>query len=472
MGSEAGNKPIMDGRSSRVLLQHLGALSASNVGTLFGLALGWSSAAKAIYSEAEQQRTQGFVVDLEQWSWVSSLYGLGALAGSVAFSRLVFPLGRKRVILLVGPVSAASCMLLLWASSVWMLYAGRVGQGLSSGMAAVATPIYISEMSSPDIRGALATYFEILLCLGILVMYTLGKFLAVYWVNVVCLSVGVLHSVCFMWFPDTPRWHLLHGREREARESLLFYRGRDYDVDAEIKIINDGIKESAAKAVSGWRAFSARPARKALILAVTLMTMQQVTGVNAITFYASKLFEEAGVGDGHLASIIVAAVEVVAAVVSLGFVDRLGRRTLLMMSGASLAICTGIMGVYFFFKASSSSAPRDFKGEDVSTITWVPILVVSVYMFMFSVGFGPVIWVMLGEMFPDNVKGVATGVAAGVGWFFSFAVTKFYPTLSVALGEYTCYWIFFGFSILSCLFIGFCLPETKGKTLDEIQEEL
>ncbi|XP_052132393.1 facilitated trehalose transporter Tret1-like [Frankliniella occidentalis] len=290
-GLGSGTRLMRGKDSSRILLQHLGAMSASNVGTIMGLVLGWSSAAKAVYSDPEQQELQGFAVDLEQWSWVSSLYGIGGLIGSLSVGKLVFSLGRKWVILSVGPITMAAWALHLWATSVWMLCAGRLLMGFACGACCVATPIYISEMSSPGIRGALSTYFEILLCLGILIVYTMGKFLTVYWMNVICLLFSVVHTACFVWFPDTPRWHLLHGREKAARRSLVFYRGPHYDVDDEIKLITVGIEESKATALSGWKAFSTRPARKALIITVTLMTMQQVTGVNATTFYASKLFE-------------------------------------------------------------------------------------------------------------------------------------------------------------------------------------
>lgn len=116
--------------------------------------------------------------------------------------------------------------------------------------------------------------------------------------------------------------------------------------------------------------------------------------------------------------------------------------------------------------------PQDYLSEDVSSVSWLPIVLVSVYMFTFSIGWGPVVWVFLGEIFPDNVKGVATGAVAGTGWFCSFIVTKFYPGLAITVGNYTCYWIFFALCVVACAFVTFFLPETKGKTLDEIQANL
>ena len=111
-------------------------------------------------------------------------------------------------------------------------------------------------------------------------------------------------------------------------------------------------------------------------------------------------------------------------------------------------------------------------GQDVSSLNWVPIALASVYMFMFSIGFGPVAWVYLGEIFPDNIKGVASSVVAATSWMGSFVITKFYPGLAASVGNASCYWFFFVCSAVACLFIGFLLPETKGRTLDEIQADL
>ncbi|XP_034250495.1 facilitated trehalose transporter Tret1-like [Thrips palmi] len=453
VGSEVG--PAARGR---VLVQHAGAMAAANAGTIVGLALGWSSAAAEVLDGA-----QGMPVTLDEWSWVVSLFCVGASVGAASVGRLVHSLGRKTVILAVGPVTIVAWALHLWASSVWMLYAGRLLVGAACGAACVATPIFVCEMSEPRIRGALSSYFEILLCVGILVVYVFGKLLPVLWLNVACLAVSVLHILGFMWFPDTPRWFLLRGREEDAKKALLFYRGPHYDVDAELALLKVGVKESAATP-AGWKAFGTRAAKKALAITMVLMILQQITGVNAITFYASQLFKETGSFDAYTASIVVAAVEVVSGGVSMFFVDTLGRRALLTFSSVCMAACTGLMGGYFYFK--------EFLGRDVSSVSWLPIILVCVYMFTFTTGWGAVVWVFLGEIFPDNIKGVATAACAATGWCASFLVTKFYPGVAAELGNYVCYWGFFALGVLSCVFVVLALPETKGKTLDEVQAEL
>lgn len=438
-------------------MQHAGAIAAANTGTIFGLGLGWSSAAAAVLDGA-----QGMPVTLDEWSWVTSLFCIGCATGSAGVGGLVHSLGRRRVILAVGPLTMVAWALLLWASEVWMLYAGRLLLGVAAGAACVATPIFVSEMSEPRIRGALSAYFEILLCIGILLVYAFGK-LPVFWLNVACFAFSVLHVAGFMWFPDTPRWYLLRGREEDAKKALLFYRGPHFDVDGELVLLKAGVKESAM-ASAGWKAFGSRAAKKALIITLVLMVLQSITGVNAITFYASQLFTEAGAFDAYTASIVVASVEVVSAFVSMFFVDSWGRRPLLLASGGTMAACTGLMGGYFYFK--------EVLGEDVSSVSWLPIILVCLFMFAFSIGWGTVVWVILGEIFSDNIKGVATATCASAGFLASFLVTKFYPGLALDLGNYVCYWIFFGLSVLACVFVFLCVPETKGKTLDEVQAEL
>ena len=163
-------------------------------------------------------------------------------------------------------------------------------------------------------------------------------------------------------------------------------------------------------------------------------------------------------------AIIVGVIQVVATFVSTLVVDRLGRRILLLISDSVMAICSLLLGIFFYLK--------DEKHDDTSSYGWLPLLSVCVFITVFSLGFGPIPWMMIGELFPPQIKGIASSLSCLLNWFLAFIVTKLYQDLSIAVGSYTTFWIFAGISAVGTVMVFFFLPETKGKSMDEIQREL
>ncbi|XP_034248330.1 facilitated trehalose transporter Tret1-like [Thrips palmi] len=431
------------------------------------MSLGWTSAAAAVEFGA-----QGFVLTTEEWSWVGAALTLGAMVGSLLVGVLLRPLGPRTECLGLAPIFCAGWALHAWATNVWMLVLGRTLVGLCFGATCVLVPIFTSEVGESAVRGALGSYVELFVCIGVLVVYLLGAYLPLLWLNVCCLAVPVAFALLFVWLPDSPRWLLGRpGRREEARQALAFYRGLDpldlSGVDAELDELEVALKTYAeeARGVSLASAFSSRATRRGMGLAVGAMVLQQVSGIDGVTFYASQLFRDAGTlfVTADEATLVMASAQIVFCLVALLVVDRLGRKMLLMTSAGIMGLCSLAMGFYFYL---NRGAARD------RTLDWVPVLVSCVYMMGFSVGLGPVAWLYVGEIFPDRVKGVASSVANASNWVCAFLVTKFFPIVNESLGVQVSFWAFGACCLVGVAAVGLLFPETKGKTLDQIQEEL
>lgn len=179
----------------------------------------------------------------------------------------------------------------------------------------------------------------------------------------------------------------------------------------------------------------------------------------------NMLFQSAGSDlEPSTATIIVGVIQVVATFISTLVVDRLGRRILLLLSDFVMAVCTLLLGVYFYLMNETH--------DDVSNLGWLPVTSVCVFIVVFSLGYGPIPWMMVGELFAPHIKGFASSLSCVLNWILAFLVTKFYSDLADSFGAHTTFWIFAVISVIGTVFVFFLVPETKGKTLDEIQKEL
>ncbi|KAK3928472.1 Facilitated trehalose transporter Tret1-2-like protein [Frankliniella fusca] len=456
--------------------QHVSAAVVSLLALSCGMALGWTSAAAAV-----EHGAQGFAVSSEAWSWVGSALTLGAVAGCAAVGALLGPLGPRAACLALAPVFLAGWALHTWPTAVWMLVLGRALTGFSFGATCVVVPIYTSEVGESAVRGALGSYLELNICVGVLVVYLLGAYLPLLWLNLCCLVVPAVFAALFVWLPDSPRWLLGRGRRaageasgeaeaearrEEARAAMSFYRGGQ-DVSAELAELEAALKCNAEQDedVSLAAAFNTTASRKGLALAVGAMVLQQLSGIDAVTFYASQMFRDAGTLalSADEASLVMASAQIAAVMVSLLVVDNLGRRMVLVISSSIVCACCVAMGFYFYLNSGEAAD---------HSLDWVPVLVSCVYVIGFALGLGPVPWLFVGEIFPDRVKGLASSVANASNWLCAFLVTMLFPTINDSLGVHVSFWAFGACCLVGALCVGLLYPETKGKTLDEIQDEL
>ncbi|XP_046383720.1 facilitated trehalose transporter Tret1-like [Ischnura elegans] len=460
---EAGKVPNTE--PGKKMPQFLAAGAATLVALSGGCALAWTSPAIDLLKSPGSQCP---VSDFEG-SWVGALLPLGAIFGALPSGSLADRVGRKMLLLFMAVPFVISWLMLALAKSVGVLYAARFISGLVTGASCVVAPMYIAEIAEDSVRGTLSALFQLLTTMGILVVYLLGlaeNYVALSWT---CFTFPIVFCAAFFWMPETPKCLLGKGKREEARKSLAWLRGRQ-DVGSELANIQALVEEEAAASKNtSWRdIIASRANRKAFVICLGIMVFQQLSGVNAVIFYTGTIFQAAGSGlPPTVSPVIVGVVQTVFTTVAAGLVDRAGRRVLLILSSVVMSICLAALGAYFKIRG-----PGLEPSDAAKAIGWLPLVSLAVFIIVFSLGFGPIPWALIGEFFAPNVKGIASGVAVGTNWVLAFIVTLTFASLQESIGSDATFWMFAGFNAAAASFVIFFLPETKGKSLEQIQKEL
>lgn len=324
--------------------------------------------------------------------------------------------------------------------------------------------MYIGEIAETAIRGALGSFFQLFLTIGILFANLVGGALPWRSFSIVMAVIPILFAITFFFMPETPQYLLKRNKLKEAERCLRWLRGSNYDISNEIDLIQKDVENATQNKASLKDLVMNRANRNALICSLGLMFFQQFSGINAVIFYTVDIFESAGSDmNPFLAAIIVTVVQVISTVASFLLVEKAGRRILLLQSCIAMGLSLLVIGVFFNLKDG---------GKDVSNIGWIPLTSMVVFIITFSLGFGPIPWMMMGELFSSECKGIASGLAVMTNWILVFVVTKFFPTMIDNFGKDITFWIFAVFMLLAVIFVYFVIPETKGKSSAQIQAEL
>lgn len=426
--------------------------------------LGWSSPVIIKITQANSTDYDFYVTE-SQGDWISSLINLGAAAICFPIGLIMDGIGRKRTMLLLVLPFTLGWGLIIWATNVAMLMAGRFIIGVAGGAFCVTAPAYNSEISQDSIRGTLGSFFQLMITLGILFSYVVGSYTSVFLFNILCGLIPLVFGLVFFFMPESPSYLVVKGRNEEARAALVRLRGRNYDVDTELNNLKFKAEQSNSHPTSFLTNIRKRNVIKALVICYFLMVFQQLSGINAVIFNTAAIFTAAGSTIGQeIASIIIGVIQVVATFVSSMVVDRLGRRILLLLSALVMCLCLTALGVYFYLQS--------VHGEDsdiIQNISWLPLVSLSLFFIAFSIGFGPIPWMMAGELCLIDIKAFVGSTAGTLNWLLSFTVTSTFNSLNNAIGQGQVFWMFAGIMVLGFLFIFFIVPETKGKSVDEIQ---
>ncbi|KAK0183248.1 hypothetical protein PV327_001307 [Microctonus hyperodae] len=459
-GMMSANNESSIKQESKKLWQYLAACSASLLAVGVGTALAWTSPVLPKLAV----KGSWFPVTSDEGSWVSSLLAIGAIAGALPAGTLADKLGRKKSLLSLAGPFVLSWILIIIARWVWVLYLARFIVGISVGASCVIVPTYIAEIASASARGTLGAMFQLLMAFGIVLTFVLGSLVSYTVLGILCALVEVAFIATFIWMPESPSWLVGQGKKPEASLALEVFRGKNYDASAELSEMQASVEDSSTKKNSIFDLIKTSGSRKAVLASFGAMAFQQLSGINAVIFYTVTIFKAAGSNlDADLAAIIVALVQAVMAAVAALIVDRAGRKPLLIFSSSFMAISLVALGLYFKLKDD---------GKDVSNIGWLPLVSLTFYMIAFSIGLGPIPWMLMGELFTTETKAVASGLAVMLNWFLVFLVTKTFPSMQDSLGAAVTFWIFAGIMAFATVFEYLFIPETKGKTLQEIQNEL
>lgn len=430
-----------------------------------GTVLGWTG---NIGKELEEGQHNGLVITTSTLGWIGSFANLGAMMMCFPIGILCDKLGRKLANLLLTIPFIVGWLLIIFAKSIAMLYVGRFVTGMAGGAFCVSAPLYTSEISQKEIRGTLGSFFQLFLTVGILLSYILGYAVHIKTLNIVVAVIPLLFCVAFLFQPETPIYKMKQKKEDEARDILIRLRGKSYDVDSEIQEIKAALEEAERNQISITDSLSKRSTRIAGIVCFSLMFFQQASGVNAVIFYTSNIFISAGSTlDPKEATMIVGGIQVIATLASSIVIDLLGRRILLLASDFFMAIGLAVIGAFFTLKDHELVSQ-----ETIEALGIMPIIGLSIFMIVFSLGYGPIPWMISSELFPSEIKSTASAAAGTFNWFMAFLITKFYNDLQLAIGGDITFYIFMAVCIVGTVFVFFVVPETKGKSLEQIQKEL
>lgn len=397
-------------------------------------------------------------------SWVT----LGALGGSLLGGYLADHYGRKKAVLIAGLLFIAGAFLQAFAPHVLILVLGRLVVGFGVGVAAVAAPLYGSELAPAAHRGRFVSAYQLAITIGIFLAYLVNAGLAASdswrWMLGISVAPGILLVLVGALGVESPRWLVKVGRRDEAR-TVLAKVAPDADAGARLAAIEQTLDEEAGNA--SWREVFDVRCRRPLVIALGLAIFQQITGINAIIYYANQIFASAGFSTPEAQTTAttwaVGGVNVAATFIAIAFIDRLGRRPLLLAGLVGMGLALLVVGFAFL---SIEGQPA---GEGPSTAGIVTLVALVVFIISFAFSLGPVTWTVINEVFPGRVRGRAVAVATAVNWGAAFLVSQFFLTLIGAIGTSATFWLFAFFCLAGWIWVYSTVPETKGRSLEEIE---
>jgi sugar porter (SP) family MFS transporter len=392
-----------------------------------------------------------------QLGWGVSSLLVGAIAGSFGSGILTDRYGRKKVLIVVALFFAVSCALTALAGSSVLFVSARLFGGLAVGAASVLSPMYVAEVSPPKNRGMLVAVYQLTIVLGILCSYTIN-----YWLHDVennwrwMFATGIVPSVLFFiglfFIPESPRWLYKAGRVEESLKVLTRVGGEAL-AKMEISEIAESLSANAP-AVSRGELF--RPSsRKVMLVGFFLAVLVQISGINTIIDYAPKILLAAGVEikNALLQTSLLGLINFIFTFVAIIFIDKVGRRLLYLIGSMGMAVTLVLLALSFYLKL-----------DGIFTLVCIML-----FLMFFSSCIGPVFWTLVSEIFPNRIRGKALAFASFTQWIFNFLVVLLFPHFLAIIGGAVTFLFLAVMSFVQWLFTYMYVPETKGKSLEEIE---
>jgi SP family galactose:H+ symporter-like MFS transporter len=448
------------GRGNRRFVNTAAAITATG-GLLFGYDTGVISGALLFIREDFAPLS-----DLVQGIIVSFLL-VGAVTGALIGGPTSDRFGRRTTVFVAAIVFAIGALAAAFAPNAAFLVFARFLLGLGVGFASLVVPLYIAEIAPPDTRGALVSLNQLMITIGILVSYLVGVaftpiegwryMFAVAVIPAVVLGVGML------FLPETPRWLYEHGYAERARGVLRrTLAGDEAEVEREIQEIEEIRRQEEQQERVGYAELLEPWIRLALIIGIGLAIFQQVTGINTVIYYAPTTLEAAGFSAGGA----IAATAVGVGIVNVGFtilalliIDRLGRKPLLLIGLIGMIVSLFLLGLVFMLGAESAA------------LGLLATICLGLYIASFAISLGPVFWLMISEIYPLNIRGKAMSIASLSNWGSNFLVSLTFLLLIDAFGQTGTFWLYAAVGVVAWVFVWFWVPETKGRTLEEIEAD-
>lgn len=411
----------------------------------------------------------GFIQEKYQLSaamtgWAASCALIGCMIGAMVAGGLSDKLGRRKVLMISAWAFAISSVGIMAPMGLTSFIVFRMIGGIGIGIASILSPMYISEIAPASIRGRLISIYQLGIVIGILLIYFVNAAIAGLhdhnwnvesgwrWMFGSGLLPSIVFIVLLLRAPESPRWLAAQNNWSGAEDILRKING---DVKAREEM--DAIRVSLTEKQASFRELLRPGLRTALIIGIFLSIFSQVTGINVIMYYAPEIFKATGDGSSSALTqtVWVGGINTLMTLVAIKYVDKLGRKKLLLIGAAGMAICLALVGLAFY--------------QQATTGYWV-LAGILLYISFFAISLGPLTFVVVAEIFPNQIRGRAMGVAIFFLWLSVYIVSQTFPMLLDAIGTAYTFWIYMVMSVLAFLFIWRSVPETKGKSLEEIQQ--
>lgn len=415
--------------------------------------------------------------------WIVSITVLGAAVGALGSGRITDILGRKKVLIITAFIFAVGSVGLAAANSVALLIIWRLIIGIAIGVASYTVPLYISELSPTHARGALVSINQLAITVGIFASYLVDLGFANFdegwrWMFLVGLVPSLILFIGMFFLPDTPRWLMTYKGEEKARKVLD--KVGESNKEEVLEQIKANIK-AENKEEGSLGILKAKWVRPALLIGIGVMLFQQFTGINTIIYYSPTIFEMAGFGaessnavyEAILPSLPIGFVNVLFTVIAIFLVDRWGRKPLLYLGLSGMIVALIALGIGFTFHNSLGEA-----------LKWISFISMIIYIPFFAISLGPIAWLLISEVYPTKIRGLGMSLATMVNWVTNFIVANTFLSLGKVTsgvmpnpaGEGTlvnpggAFFIYAVIGVLGLLFVYSYIPETKGHSLEKIEE--
>ncbi|XP_023017670.2 facilitated trehalose transporter Tret1 [Leptinotarsa decemlineata] len=440
--------------------QFFASLIANMMAVTDGMSMGWT-APMIPYFMSEKTHIK---MTRNQADWLENSLLIGAFVGLPTTMYFVDKIGRRKSLMLATSVLIICWIAVAIADRVEYIYVARFFKGLGLNMAFVAAPMYVGEISHKNIRGILSSSIFVLMLIGVLIIYSVGPFVPFFVPSIIAGGLLLIELVVFFFLPESPYYLLVRNKDDDARKSLLRFRDNPADVEVELREMAASLEEDRKTEKSSLKdIFLVKSYRKPMTIMIALNVAQLFSGFEVILMNLHEILDSAGsiYVSPSSAAIIFATFMLVASSLASLSVDKFGRKLLLIVSSILTGVCLLTLGLYFNLKHS---------GYDMTTVSWIPIVAVMTYATSFKLGLGVVPIVLTAEIFASKIKAIGMSLGDAVYVGASLLALQLYFSLKEHLGIHIPFYIFCCCSLSTSLFVWFFVPETKGKSLDEIQE--
>ena len=455
----SGNDGLCNLDSNNRLFVIFAAAIAGLGGLLFGFDTG-------IIADVQGQLTSQYGLTTLQWSMIVSITVLGAFAGALSAGRVTDILGRRKILLIIATGFVIGALILTCSVGFYSLLFGRLLLGICIGIASFTAPLFISEISPKKIRGSLVLLNGIAITGGEALSFLVGYFLHSYdphgWrlIFATALIPALLLLIGMLFMPRSPRWLVEQNNIEEAKKVLNKIRLKG-EAASELKEIQEvvALEKTKNKAIKFTMLF-AKKLRPVIFIGIVLGVGQQFAGINTIMYYGPHIFKVAGFGSEALAifaTFILGLVNLIGTIITVLIVDKIGRRKLLVGGTFMSFITLFAVGLCFQYDALPKS---------------LLLMAMILYIFSYAISLGSLFWLIISEIYPTNIRGLAMSFVTAIQWLANFVVAMSFLPLLNAVGGVSVFWIFSGCCLLVCIYSYFFVPETKGVSLEKIEENI